>query len=184
MTHEHYAYILPDAEARQSNAQKMHAMHGAPLRKLQETTAETLPYSDTDEEVSISWGDAAHPQRRSYTRCALAGLTRLKEALAPTAELTIVKDGNDKEDYFRLSEYDDEHQPTWVIAEHQQNGYALYIWRRDRSDTDPDTALATTRRDALAHGCLRIIHLSNMDTATRAEIDTFYQEKVADALTA
>ena len=183
MPSEYYTYILPDTQKRQENARKLHAMHGAPIRTLDEIDEATLPYHD-DDTAREREPQLPTKQRRAYGRNVLIALDRLKSHIAPTAELTIIRGGSEREDYLRLTEYDAAGDPVWALAEHEESGNALYIWRRDLSDTDLDTALSTTRRAALGHGCLRHYHPANMDTLSPEEIDRFYLEQVLEMLTA
>jgi hypothetical protein len=184
MRSEYYTYILPDAQRRQENTRKLHAMHGAPIRTLDEIDEATLPYHDNDNTAREREPQLPTRQRRTYGRNILIALDRLRSHIAPTAELTIIRGGSAREDYLRLTEHDDAGDPVWALAEHEESGNALYIWRRDLSDTDLDTAFSTTRRAALGHGCLRRCHPANMDKLSAEETDRFYLEQVLEMLTA
>ncbi len=185
MPSEHHNYYLPSADKRQENARRIRIVHEASCRAilLREVEEPTLPDHDTSE-IPRRGPGAGHQAKQSYSRGAKGALERLRDTLAPTAELTSTKGEDQDSAYFRLTEYDAAGNPIWAIADHNQSGNAIYIWRRDLSGTDPDTALATTRRKALGHGCLRRYHPASMDTLAQEDIDSFYQDKVLETLTA
>lgn len=171
------------ATALRPTLDKIRMVHQAALRVAQyagidEVEQPTLPDADKIDRQEGEGGLSSI----AYQRPALNGLRRFVKSIAPEARISIVKGGALGKEYIRVSDEADE--PEWVIADHDTSGNALFVWRRDRSPVDPDTAFATTKRTAeKIHRCVRIIHPAHMDQLPDEDIDAFYQGPVLDALT-
>lgn len=166
------------------NTKRIHSIHGATIRERTYEDNPTLPYADTSVRLAIEEKKetATRKSAAPYHRNVIGQLALFRENFAPTARLTINKQPNGN-GYHRLTEYDADGNPLWVLADKPMSGNALYIWRRDSSDTDPDTALATTKNQAKKHGCQAVVHPTGWDNLDKEAILDWHNNKVIEALT-
>lgn len=126
-------------------------------------------------EISGTTPPNSHTSER-YQRESIGSLMRFVMQFAPSATFTPGRLGQDR-GYVRATEYDANREPIWSIAENNSSGNAIYIWHRDHSLASPDEAFQSTKRNALDHGCLRIVHPADNDH------DKLYETRVLEVLT-
>lgn len=173
-------YIAPTAEQRHTNAEKMRAMQGKLLAEQSIAAFSILPDHDTATAVAPT-NFSSEPRQAPIQRPAYRAMQRFIERHAPTANLQAAT-FSPQEGYF-LAADQDERGFEWAIADHDEYGNAAYVWRRDTSPVGPDIALSTTRQDARAWGCTKIIHPANMHNLSDSEIDDWYDKYLLGALT-
>lgn len=147
----------------------------------------TLPESDVAEYHPDSPEKVDEPRRAAqrFERDGRAWLRLFRDTYAPGSRMQLVQDTHSQQKYYRLTAYDETGSAEWAIAERDDNGNATYLWRRDLSQVDPDTAFSTTRGNARRNGCIKVAHLPGFgDSSTEAAAAERHVERIAEALSA
>lgn len=143
----------------------------------------TLP--DKDARAPYA-GDNTDTKTRLYAPPAeqerKAWISWFRSQHAPDAPITIDKGPNAGE-YLRLTGKSPDGQPDWIIAEHLDYGHAAYIWRRDQSPVDAETALGTTKKNAIKNLCARVVHPPGFDGTTNTEASERMELRLLEQLT-
>ena len=173
-------YLTLSAEQRRANAERIRSIHGRPLAQRSFRAFDIFPDRDPTSTTTTA-NTPPRPPQATVRRPAYHALERFIKRNAPTAIIQPALD-NPHANYFLAVDQDDQ-GPNWAIADHDEPGNALFIWRRDSSATTLEEALGTTKRNALAQGCARVIHPANMHAQSDQEADNWYDDKILEPLT-